>query len=427
MARYLVNPLVLFLTVWGTALVLYAGGLCTGTFPSPQAALWAAVLLNVAGFSLGYLTWAAFQSRRRPAAPALSYAPVLSTDKIARWLQFTGLMGLAALSLGVYRTAVIASQLGTSLRGLLTDPGLLRAGFAMFVTAGVFETSWIVMLNSITSALFSIGFVLLGAFLCVDSGCRKYFYLCAFLPITLATGLTSVSRYEATVNIVYMVLAYCVVRSRNGQPQEDQLSRRLERPSASRRWPLPSLGIALPLVTVAVLFFIIDILLRKSAEYERPDRLQGFAYHLFWYLASPLAAFNEFLSTFDRHYHLGQCTFFPFYKWLSRFHLAPEADISVFGEFVVIPYVANVYTYLRNFYEDFGMVGVVTAPYLLGLAASALRARAGRDLPYLNLYLVLLVFILFSFYNFFLFSNQVYLQVLFAFAFLRYRLPAWDE
>jgi oligosaccharide repeat unit polymerase len=266
------------------------------------------------------------------------------------------------------------------------------------------------MLNSVTSSLFSIGFVLLGVFLHVGAGGRKYFYLAAFLLIALAIGLTSVSRAEATVNIAYMVFAYCLARSAD------------RRPPAGHR----VLAMLLPLAAVAVLFFVIDLLLRKSAQYDRPDRLQGFIYHLFWYLASPLAAFNEFLTTFDGHYHLGQYTFFPLYKWLSRFHLVPETDISVFGEFVLIPYAANVYTYLRNFYEDFGMIGVVTAPYVLGLAISALRARAGRYFPCLNLYLVLLVLILFSFYNYFLFSNQVYLQILFGFLFFRYRLHKGD-
>ncbi len=411
MTRYLVNPLVLFLTVWGTALALYTGGVCAGTFPAPVPALWAAVLLNVGGFVLGYLTWAAFQRLLPPAQLAPFPAKVLSPERIVRMLQLTGLMGLIALSLAVYRTAVIASHLGMSLRELLTSPGMLRNGFAMFVTAGVFETSWIVMLNSVTSSLFSIGFVLLGVLLHVDTSRRKYLYLIGFLLITLTVGLTSVSRYEATVNIVYMVFAYCLVRSLD------------RRPGAGHR----ILTLLLPLVAVAVLFFLIDLLLRKSADYNQPTHLQGFLYHLFWYLASPLAAFNEFLTTFDGRYHLGQYMFFPFYKWLYRFHLVPETDISVFGEFVLIPYAANVYTYLRNFYEDFGLIGVTVAPYALGLATSALRARAAGYFPYLNLYLVLLVFILFSFYNFFLFSNQVYLQILFGFLFLRYRLPAWDD
>ncbi len=409
MIRYLMNPLVLFLSVWGTAVALYLGGVYAGTFPAPASLLWAAVLLNVGGFSLGYLTWAAFRRFLPPVEP-VSPARGLSPERIMRILPLAALMGLLALALALYRTAAIASSLGTSVPELLTHPGMLRDGFAMFVTAGVFETSWVVMLNSITSSVFSLGFVLLGVLLHVDTSRRKYFYLVGFLLITLAIGLTSVSRQEATVNIVYMVFAYCFVRGLD------------RRPAAGHS----ALTLLLPLAAVVVLFFIIDLLLRKSAEYDRPDRLQGFVYHLFWYLASPLAAFNEFLTTFDGRYHLGQYMFFPFYKWLYRFHLAPETDISVFGEFVLVPYLANVYTYLRNFYEDFGMVGVVAAPYALGLAVSMLRARAASWFPYLNLYLVLLVFILFSFYNYFLFSNQVYLQILFGFLFLRYGLPKDD-
>jgi len=72
------------------------------------------------------------------------------------------------------------------------------------------------------------------------------------------------------------------------------------------------------------------------------------------------------------------------------------------------------------------MIGVVTAPYALGLATSALRARAAGYFPYLNLYLVLLMLILFSFYNFSLFSNQSYLQMLFGFLFFRYELRKDD-
>lgn len=410
MTRYLVNPLLLFLAVWGTAVALYAGGVYAGTFPAPVPLLWAAVLLNVGGFSLGYLTWATFRRLLPPAEPDLSAIKVLSPGRIIRLLHLAGFMGLLTLALAVYRTAVIASSLGMSVWDLLGDPGMLRNGFTMFVTAGVFEANWIVMLNSITNSLFSIGFVLLGVFLHVDTGCRKYLYACGFLLIALAIGLMSVSRYEATVNIVYMVFAYGVVR---GLDRRRAPGHRL-------------LAMLLPLLAVAVLFFLIDLLLRKSADYGRPDRLQGFLYHFFWYLASPLAALNELLTTFDGHHHLGQYTFFPLYKWLSRFHLVREADISVFGEFVLVPYLANTYTYLHNFYEDFGLIGVTAASYLLGLTVSALKPRAGRCLAYLNLYLVLLVLILFSFYNFFLFSNQVYLQVLFGFLFFRYALPSGD-
>jgi oligosaccharide repeat unit polymerase len=329
------------------------------------------------------------------------------------------------------RIAAIASGLGVSFRDLLNDPGLLRLGFVNFTTAGIVEASWMVMLISITSSLFSIGFILLGVLLHAGAGKARYFYLCAFLLISLAIGLTSVSRYETTVNILYLLFAYCFVRSsfvvrRASCVAQSAACRGGARHSRVHN-PRAVFGVLLAVAVIAMLFLAVDALLRKSAEYEQPDRLRGFLFHLYWYMASPLAAFNEFLAGFDGRYHLGQYTFFPLYKWLFRFHLVPQTNVSVFGEFVFVPYVANVYTWLRNFYEDFGLIGVTAVPYALGWAASALRTRAARHFHYLNLYMVLLVFVLFSFYNYFLFSNQVYLQVLFGFLFFRYELPGYNR
>jgi oligosaccharide repeat unit polymerase len=176
----------------------------------------------------------------------------------------------------------------------------------------------------------------------------------------------------------------------------------------------------IPLFAVGVLFVAIEVLLRKSAVYGRTNRLLGFAFQVYWYIASPLAAFNDFLSSFHGVHEWGRNTFFPFYKWLCRFGLAQQAEVSVYGEKVYLPYLANVYTYLRNFYADFGLLGVALAPYALGWLTAAVQRQARRYVHYLNLYVVLLVFILFSFYNFFLFSNQIYLQILFGFLFFRY-------
>jgi oligosaccharide repeat unit polymerase len=183
----------------------------------------------------------------------------------------------------------------------------------------------------------------------------------------------------------------------------------------------------IPIVAVVLLFVVIDLLLRKSTEYAQASRLQGFAFHLYWYIASPLAAFNEFLTTFHGHLTLGQNTFFPIYKWLCRFHLVHEAEVALYGEKVYLPFLANVYTYLRNFYEDFGLLGVALAPYALGWLTAAVQRRARRHFQFLNLYLVLLMFILFSSYNFFLLSNQNYLQMAFGFLFFRYEFGGSHE
>ena len=172
-----------------------------------------------------------------------------------------------------------------------------------------------------------------------------------------------------------------------------------------------------------LLFVLIDILLRKSGEFGLSSRLQGVLFHFYWYITGPLAAFNEFVTTFHGDHQWGQSMFLPLYKWLCRFHLAQEVEVNFYGEKVLVPYMSNVYTYLRNVYEDFGVLGVAIVPYILGWAAAAIRTRARRHFQFLNLYLVLLLFILFSFYNYFLSSNQIYLQVLFGFILFRYEMP----
>lgn len=405
MTRCLTNPLFVFVAVWATAVGSYAMGVFTGLFPATQPGTIAIVSLNLLTFCLGYLTWTLFQGLTPsvPEWPAADARP-LSPDRIAAALRFTLFMGLVALGLGFYRIAVVASHVGSSFFELLTHPGLLRLQLVLFIGANVFEVSYIAMLISVASSLFSIGFILLGLFLYVSDSAVKYVYLGAFLLVSLATALTTLSRFEVTVHILYIVFAYCFMHAMGGRGQARQAL----------------FNLLIPLAAMALLFVAIELLLKKGDTFAQPDRLRGFLFSLYWYAASPLAAFNEFIAGFDGHYDLGQNMFFPFYKWLCRFHLAPPTDISVYGQMIFIPYPANVYTYLRNLYEDFGFAGVIVTPYVLGALTCLVKTKAARSFAFLNLYLLLLVFLLFSFYNYYLVSTQVYMQILFGFLFFRY-------
>jgi oligosaccharide repeat unit polymerase len=124
---------------------------------------------------------------------------------------------------------------------------------------------------------------------------------------------------------------------------------------------------------------------------------------------------------------MGQSLFFPVYKWLARLHLVPQATKTVLTEWVFIPYPANVYSYLREIHEDFGFVGLAVVPYVLGSLAAVLRRRAEGFFPYLNLYLALLVLLIFSCYNYLLVSNQFYTQVIFALLLFRFQLTGLDK
>ncbi len=432
MMEYVIHPLFLFWAVWGTAMALYAGGVGAGMFPLPRQLTIEVFLLNVGTFSLGYLTWsllADLPSRTSRAGLLTASGGMgafsipaggrrLTRKCLVRALQITLLVGLAALVVELYRLALLARSFNTTWSYLVTHPSVLRFRLVQFIGANVYQTSSTVVLLSLTNSIFSLGFVLLGLFLYWDRTWWRYLYLSAFLLIALAIALLHLSRAETTANILLLVFAYCFV-----QAQESMKFQVSGFKFSCFKLQTSNFQLVLPVLAIGVLFLLIDLLLRKSAEYGHASRLQGFAFHFWWYLASPLAAFNEFLTTFQGDYAWGRNTLFPLYKWLCRFHLAPEFELAVYGDKVLIPYMTNVYTYLRSFYEDFGLWGVTLGPYLLGATLAAVRRRAHVSLPWLNLYLVLLLFVLFSFYNFFLFSNQIYLQILFGFLLFHYRLP----
>ncbi len=407
MMGYFANPLFLFLGVWTTVGALYLAGVCTGMFPSPHALTTGVLLLNVAAFCLGYLTWALLAGLTPSDGGLLRRdVPPLTPRRMQRALAFTLLMGVAAFGLMLYRVAVIAACYQTSVLYLLRHPDLLRFGVVQFIETGALRISPLTMLISLTNAFFAIGFVLLGVFLCLETRIRKYLYLLAFLLVAFATCLINLSRYDMTVSALYLVLAYGVTSTSVRGTARSRVARDL----------LP------PVAAVAVIFVAVELLLRKSGTFGPAGKWHSVLLSLYWYLASPTAAFNEFLAAFPGGYSLGEKTFAPFLKWLSRLHLVAPPTVAVYGEFVWIPYPANAYTYLRNFYEDFGILGVALVPYAFGTLLAALKSRAGKYFPFLNMYVFLLVPIIFSFYCYPLLSSQLYLQLLFGFLFFRYGL-----
>jgi oligosaccharide repeat unit polymerase len=401
------HPLFLFLAVWSVALALYGAGVAAGTFPFPHALTIVALWLNIATFSLGYLTWALL---RRPVAPCVGLLPhpraPAPPRQIERALVFTLVMGMTALGLMLYRAAQMAVRSHTGLLQLLTSPYLLRSQLVEFIEASAWQTSPMVMLLSVSTGLFTIGFILLGVFLRLDGTFRRYVYLFGFLLVAFATCMVNLSRYDMTMDIMYLVLAYGVADAF----APDRTRRRLAR------------DLLAPAVGLVIIFVAVEILLRKSATYGESGTWRSILFSLYWYVASPIAALNDFLVHFPGDYTLGERTFAPFFKWLSRFHLIPEHSFSVFGEFVLIPYPANAYTYLRNFYEDFGLLGVAVVPYGFGCLLAATKELARRHFQFLNLHVLVLVPILFSFFSYPLLSSQFYLQILFGFIFFRYEL-----
>ncbi len=412
MAEWAINPLSLFLTVWISATGLYLAGVATGLFPAGVSLTLEIVSLNVLTFSLGYLTWHSLCGvPPEEDSMRVSAGRPLTARRLRASLEVALLCGLVTLGLCVVRMVDVSGTYRVSFTQLVSDPSLCRRILTTYIDQTVYETKLTTMAISLSSSVFSVGFVLLGILLYFRRGRGRYLWALTFLLVSLGIGFLNLGRKEVTVNILFVILSYLFVHR------------------VYRTHPLSKVlhDLVLPPVALAVLFLLIEVLLQKGQTYDLESPVAGFLFSLYWYIASPLAAFAEFLRGDTPGHLMGQSLFFPIYKWLYRLDLAPEGSVTVLAEKVYIPYAANVYSYLRNMYEDFGLIGVAVVPYVLGALAAALRRRAELSLPYLNLYLVLLVLIIFSFYNYLLMSSQYYLQVLLVFLFFRFRVTDPDR
>jgi oligosaccharide repeat unit polymerase len=411
MAEWAINPLFLFLLVWGGATTSYFCGLQAGLFPSGTNGVAWAILLNIMTFSLGYLTWSTFRRLDPERQMPRSLGRPLTAGQLQSALNVTLVFGLMAAVASAVRLLVLSGTHRIDLLALMSDTTQWRRAVTTLAEPDDYATRLCSIAITVTSGIFSIGFVFLGIILYFGRSKRRYAYLFAFVSVSLVVALLSLGRKEATINVMFAVLSYLFMhRVFHVRRTREVLGQLLALPAA-----------------LAVLFVVVDVALKKSDTFDREGRLTGFLFSLYWYIASPLAAFAEFLKDHDGVYTMGQRLFFPFHKWLYRIGLASATAVSPRMDMLYIPYPANVYSYLRDIYEDFGFVGVAVVPYVLGVLSAGMRRRAEAFFPYLNLYMALLVVIVFSSYSYHLVSSQFYVQVIFALVFFRFRLTDLQE
>jgi oligosaccharide repeat unit polymerase len=90
------------------------------------------------------------------------------------------------------------------------------------------------------------------------------------------------------------------------------------------------------------------------------------------YLEGPLPTFSAVVRDTDS-YGAGRYSFRPVYQFIAFF----DHDITVpphIQDFEAIPYPFNASTYLSSFYRDFGIVGVLFGPAVVGLIVGILYA-----------------------------------------------------
>jgi oligosaccharide repeat unit polymerase len=111
-------------------------------------------------------------------------------------------------------------------------------------------------------------------------------------------------------------------------------------------------------------------------ESEEMTRLRStilFLPSIYFYLTAPPVAFSEYLYVGEPDFAPGSYTFKTVYNVLTKFNLADP--LPPFNPFIKTPEAINAGTYLRELHADFGPLGILFFPYLLGVFLTMLFLR----------------------------------------------------
>lgn len=115
-------------------------------------------------------------------------------------------------------------------------------------------------------------------------------------------------------------------------------------------------------------------------------QLQGASFitpTVYLYLSSHHVVFNQYLKKEEQERFVGANTFAPFFRLLAK--LGFDTDVGAYQKFYRVPVDTNTGTYLRELHSDFGFMGIVIGPYLIGLITSVLWYRYRKYRTYVSL------------------------------------------
>ncbi len=90
-----------------------------------------------------------------------------------------------------------------------------------------------------------------------------------------------------------------------------------------------------------------------------------FSPSIYLYISSDAGVFSKYLEMDKEEARIGENTFRLFYDFLSRFDLVEKPAFFQRGYF--IPMWTNTGTFIREIHADFGIIGVLTIPFILGI------------------------------------------------------------
>ncbi len=245
------------------------------------------------------------------------------------------------------------------------------------------------------SYLVNIGFAstLFGGVLLVTKGWRRWGGLLVIFVFTIAS-FSTVGRYTLFNSLFFLFFSYLLAIFYTNE----KLKKR-------RLIELSAFTVLLIFFVGGITYFVINIrstLTSESAVIEYTLKTS------YLYLTGGIPAFDKFLNQ-DFLFAHGGSSLRSVFRWLIKLGIWPEESLKTVHEsFVTVTPVIqiNTYTYMKSFFEDFGMSGVLIGSFIFGATCKLIHYSYLRRFTFIGLGLTLtFIFTAFmSFYSFYLHS-----------------------
>jgi oligosaccharide repeat unit polymerase len=138
--------------------------------------------------------------------------------------------------------------------------------------------------------------------------------------------------------------------------------------NARRLIAMVAAGVALLLVQFLVVAAWMGKVLENNATLMEVASVQTAIIMPYMYVTASIPALQVHIDSSPKPTH-GSMTFYPLFKIWNLIDPTLEPP-PVVAEFVSIPFEGNTFTWLQQFYDDFGVPGVVIGPWIIGILTS---------------------------------------------------------
>jgi oligosaccharide repeat unit polymerase len=378
------TPLGVYSFFWGFALFLFHLHLLP--YPPLTSTAKIAIFGSYLTFFLGSITVSLLKEKKLQGNKSNIF--YVNTNNLKVAMVATGILGaIGAIKRVLSSLAVvgIAGMLKGSMRIIIYG---FREGVGISVIWGL---------------LYSLNFIA-GVFSGYYIATKSHKNLFSFLPlISIIIGSISTGGRTSILFILLLYFFGYLFGSKKSLPPY------LKRPNETKLIFIVSLMLVVFLSLGTIIWYSrggLEIAKANEPIYETKLPLQ--IIHYYHYIVCSFPALDRYISTYDATHTWGAGILYPIFHQFERIGLIEKLPVQGTNlEAVNIPLKTNVYSYLRVLYQDFGIIGTILVPYIIGLLTSWLYISffVRPNFPKLVLLSYTCLYLLSSFYEYFVYNG----------------------